>query len=356
MTQIDSPPGQEILLTICIATFNRAAWIGETVDALLAQMIAGVELLIVDGASTDDTQAIVQAYMAKHPQIKYRRETSNSGVDRDFDKAVSYACGEYCWLTSDDDVIVPGAIAAVLARLADRPQLVIVNSEIRDKQMSMVLKARQLQIDTDQTYIARDHERFFAETGSYLSFIGAVVVQRVWWLARERAAYDGSLFIHMGVIFQEPAPELVKVVAEPLVRIRYGNALWTARTFEIWIFKWPRLAWSFSHFSVQVRQRVSPRFPASSFKTLLWYRAIGTYGPQERVRLSPDEGRSQAHVLAGVVSRLPVGVVNAALALYCYLSGHGDARMKLYDLARAGEASCLARWLARRSRFPEKAK
>jgi abequosyltransferase len=353
MTGFIRPPGLAIRLSLCIATFNRAGYIGQTLDAVLAELTPEVELIVVDGASQDETSILMAEYVRRHPQIVYRREAENSGVDRDFDKAVVYASGQYCWLMSDDDVIVPGAIAAVLARLAGAPQLVIVNSEIRDRQLSAVLKPRQIEIENDCEYGGSEHERFFSDTGSYLSFIGGVVVRRAWWLGRERAAYFGSLFIHAGVIFQQPPPERVKVIAEPLVRVRYGNAQWSPRTFEIWIFKWPHLVWSFTHFSALARRCVSPQYPATNFKTLVWYRAIGAYGPVEWEWLSAGENRTPVHVLAGFAAHLPMRLVNAGLALYCFFSRHGDASMKLYDLARAQVASRLTIWLARRFRFPE---
>ena len=340
-------------LSLCIATLNREAYIGPTLDAILPQLTPEVEVVIVDGASRDGTPALLAGYARRHPQIVYHRETENSGVDRDFDKAVGYASGEYCWLMSDDDTLAPGAISAVLARLADGPQLVIVNSEIRDKQLRSVLKPRQLAIDSDRDYGAQDHERFFSDAGSYLSFIGAVVVQRSWWMARERAAYYGSLFIHVGVIFQQPAPNHVRLIAEPLVRIRYGNALWTSRAFDIWVFKWPGLIGSFTHFGTQARQRVSHFAPAARLRTLLWYRALGVYGQDEWSHLCSLKAGQRGHLLGGVVSRLPARIVNATLALYFFFSNRSDARMWLYDLSQASAAGGLTRWLAKRSRFPE---
>ena len=79
------------LLSICISTFNRADWIGETLAGLMAQVTPQVEVVIVDGASTDGTQAVVQSCMQTWPSIVYPREAENSGVDRDFDKAVQAA-------------------------------------------------------------------------------------------------------------------------------------------------------------------------------------------------------------------------------------------------------------------------
>ena len=337
-------------LSLCIATFNRAGYICQTLEAIRRQLPPGVEIVVVDGASEDGTAAVMSQYVKANPDVIYRRESHNSGVDADFDKAVSYASGEYCWLMSDDDDLAPGAIATVLRGLADNPQLLIVNSEIRDRNLSLLLKPRQLELLHDRDYAASGHERFFADVGSYLSFIGAVVVRRDWWLGRDRAAYFGTLFVHVGVIFQQPAPARVKVIAEPLVRIRYGNAQWTGRAFDIWISKWPALVWSFPYFSEQARRTVSPRYPAAALRTLLWYRAIGAFGPAQFAALAAVPGRPRrVHALGVVAARLPVGMVNAALALVCFFSHDGDAKMKLYDLARAAGGSRLARWLAGRS-------
>lgn len=334
-------------LSICIATFNRAGYIGQTLDAILAQRTPQVELVVVDGASEDGTAALMGQYLVRYPHIVYRRETENSGVDRDFDKAVGYASGDYCWLMSDDDVIKEGALQAVLSRMARDPQLIIVNAEIRDRDLRRVIKQRQLEVEGDKEYGPSEHERFFADAGSYLSFIGGVVVQREWWLRRDRATYYGSLFIHVGVIFQQPAPRRVKVIAQPLVEIRYGNAQWSARGFEIWMTMWPRLVWSFEHFSRAARRRVTPAYPSARLQTLLWYRAIGVYGPRDLDRLDAEVGPANVHHGAGIVSRLPPKALNALLALYCFASPGKEARMKLYDLARAQVASRLARWLAR---------
>jgi hypothetical protein len=137
----------------------------------------------------------------------------------------------------------------------------------------------------------------------------------------------------------------------PLVQVRYGNALWTARGFEIWTHKWPDLVWSFQHFSQDTRRGISVRCPAKSLKTLLWYRAIGAYGPAEHRALLA--GGRPCHPLARVVAHLPAAGVNAALTLYCIASRHRDSRVKLYDLLGAACALPLSRWLARRSLFPE---
>ena len=81
-------------LSLCIATYNREAFIGETLQAIVAQLPNDMELVIVDGASSDNTAEVVARFAQRHPQLRYYREAVNSGVDKDFDKAVCYARGE----------------------------------------------------------------------------------------------------------------------------------------------------------------------------------------------------------------------------------------------------------------------
>lgn len=341
-------PAPPCLLSICVATFSRANFLGETLESILAQATDQVEVLVVDGASPDHTADVVRGLQERYPRLRYHREPTNSGVDQDFDKAVGYASGAYCWLLSDDDVLVPGAMAAVMAALADGPELVIVNAEVRDKELAAVIKGSQVDLAQDRSFSAAETEQLLAAVGGYLSFIGAVVIRRSAWLARERAAYYGSLFIHFGVLFQPPAIGRARVIAAPLIRIRYGNAMWTARSFEIWIHKWPRLVWSFGQFSDAARAAVTPRFPARSFKMLLWYRAVGAYGPQEYRRLLVAGGIAH-HPLARLVALVPARWANAVVAFACGARSVADAPLKLYDLERARSSSGLARALYRRT-------
>src|ERR1700759_2688178 len=97
------------LLSFCIATRNRAAALRETLENITAQLCdVSAEIVVVDGNSTDDTEAVVTAAAARDQRIRYFRETSNAGFDADYDKAVTRASGKYCWLASDDDLLETG--------------------------------------------------------------------------------------------------------------------------------------------------------------------------------------------------------------------------------------------------------
>ena len=335
-------------LSICIATYNRCAYIGQTLEAVLNQLPAGVEVVIVDGGSSDNTAQVIEPVARQIHAVRYFREATNSGVDRDFDKAVCYARGEYCWLMSDDDVLVPGAVARVIEQLEPSLDLLVVNSRICNADLSVELSPRALAITSDRRYDAESANAFLSEIGDYLSYIGGVVIRQGLWLARERQRYFGSEFIHIGVIFQAPL-SCIKILADPLIVIRYGNATWSARGFEIWMFKWPSLIWSFSGLSDTAKKRVVAREPWRRWRRLTFYRAIGAYSYAEYRKFFIDQGRTG--LLPLIIALLPAVAVNALTVLYWFLVNR-NARAGIYDLARSRNARALTRLIARRLGIP----
>jgi len=142
------------LLTIGIPTFNRAKLLGHTLESVLRQIPSEltnrVDILISDNASTDDTEAAVQAFGTKYPvRITYSRNTENIGYDRNVDRLFKKASGNYVWLLGDDDTLKDGAILHILDLLTQHPKLkaILVNFDAYDAQ---------LEILQDQKEISRD--------------------------------------------------------------------------------------------------------------------------------------------------------------------------------------------------------
>ena len=331
-------------LSICMATFNRSQYISETLDSILKEIPDGVELVIVNGASPDNTDEVVAPYLLKYPQISYYHEKKNSGVDEDFDKAVNYARGKYCWLMPDDDLIIPGAISSILKTLQEKPDLVVINSECWNANFSKNLHTKMLSIKKDERYTASDNEQSFLDLARCLSYIGSVIIERRKWLARDRVSYYGSLFIHVGVIYQNPPLSLVIAIAKPLIKIRYGNSMWTPRTFEIWYLKWPKLIWSFNY-SEELKVKVVRKNPTSSLLKLFKSRALGQYSRYEYKIFISSNPASINKIIAWSISIYPKKLANLICVFYhCF--NKKNSLFALFDLLRSSQASVFSRIVA----------
>ncbi len=322
-------------LSICIATYNRAGYIGETLDSIIPQLGDDVELLVVDGASTDNTEDVVRRYVNVDPRIRYVRLPAKGGVDQDYDKSVELAHGEFCWLFTDDDLLKPGAVAAVKAAIKKGYDLVVVNAEVRDRELSVILQSRRIVMHDNKMYAPDEMELLFIDALTYLSFIGATVVRRSVWLNRERESYFGTEFIHVGVIFQKPLTASALIIAEPYISIRHGNAQWTTRRFDVCMFKWPRLVWSFEHISDQAKRCIIRQEPWRMLRNLILHRGRGAYTTQHyRVSLSALPAASLWKISAWLISRLPVKTL--ACLLYYYGRLTRTNTLVLFDLKPKG--------------------
>ncbi len=324
-----------IRLSICIATLNRAAFLRETLNTILTQVTEGVEVVVVDGASSDNTQEVVESAAKKFGRLHYTRLEKKGGIDQDYCKAVDLATGMYVWLFTDDDLLKPGSINAVLAAINKNYSLIIVNAEVRSKDLSVCLQAMRVEIQKDRIYSPNtpDRDHLLADLGGYLSFIGGVIIRREIWLQRETQKYFGTEFIHMGVIFQSPMPGNVLLISHPWITIRYGNAQWVARSFKIGMFNWPTLIWSFTDFADWAKEKASAREPWCSYQQLLFQRALGRFCLQDyKLHLAFRIKSPSRRLITRFIAIFPVGLLNFFSRYYARWILRKDPSIGLYDL------------------------
>lgn len=307
-------------LSICIGTFNRAEFIGATLESIIAQTTSECEIVVLDNASTDDTQTVVSEYARRFDYLQYVRQDSNKGLDRNYDDAVGLARGEYCWLMSDDDLLKPGSVERVLMALRPDLSLILANVEYLNSNMSRTLQRRMFDFESDRIYGPEEMDRLFSEADDGLWYIGAVIIKREIWLARERERYYGSLFIHVAVVFQENLPGKALVIAEPLISYRMGNAnSYSSQLVEILFVKWPALVASLA-VSETIKRKLRSAEPWRHPYWLLVLRGWGIYSLTEygsciRPRLSSVRERL-APILVAI---LPGVLVNSLLILYYWI-------------------------------------
>jgi abequosyltransferase len=309
-------------LTICIATYNRADFLAQALESILGQANEDIEVVVCDNASTDNTADVVSSAKLRSHCVKYFRQESNVGLDRNYDVAVQMAQGEYCWLFSDDDVIKPHAVERVLQALTNDPSLVLVNVEYRSFDLSRVLRPRGMKIVNDTIYAGHDFDRVIRDLAVTWNYIGIVVVRRELWLSRDRAQYYGSLFIHVGVIFGQAVPGAILAIAEPLVVYRVGNASSFSREYnDTFIGKMPVVIESLA-ISSATKLSIRGARPWSNLRWLVYYRARGLYSRTEYDRwIRPRLSRPLHRVVPLCIAMFPGLVLNSLAMVYCRVRG-----------------------------------
>ena len=88
-------------VSVMIPTYNRAGLLPRAVNSVLNQTLDEYEIIIVDDASSDDTQQIIAGF--DDPRIRSFRHETNRGQSAAINTAIRQARGEYITSLDDDD-------------------------------------------------------------------------------------------------------------------------------------------------------------------------------------------------------------------------------------------------------------
>jgi glycosyltransferase involved in cell wall biosynthesis len=88
-------------VTVIIPTYNRAQFIHLAITSVLAQTFQDYEIVIVDDASTDNTELIVKSFSCE--KIRYIRHDKNKGEAEARNTGVKNSQGEFIAFIDDDD-------------------------------------------------------------------------------------------------------------------------------------------------------------------------------------------------------------------------------------------------------------
>lgn len=116
-----------VLLSICIPTYNRAKYLDETLKSITRQRVFvnsnKIEIVISDNFSSDDTSKLVHEYQERYPQkIIYSRNSENI-FDKNFEKVLTLANGSFLKLNNDTLLHVEGTLDGMLNLIEENLKL-----------------------------------------------------------------------------------------------------------------------------------------------------------------------------------------------------------------------------------------
>jgi glycosyltransferase involved in cell wall biosynthesis len=119
-------PSERDVVSIVIPCFNQAHYLGEAIESALAQTHPGIEVVVIDDGSTDNTIEVT----ARYPSVRYVRQ-DNRGLPAARNTGVRRSTGEYLVFLDADDRLGPEAVAVHLDHFQARPECAFVHGRFR---------------------------------------------------------------------------------------------------------------------------------------------------------------------------------------------------------------------------------
>ena len=214
-------------VSVCIPTYNSAAYIGECLRSVLEQKGVDFEVIVFDNASEDESWKIIQSF--RHPQIQAFRSEQNSGMAANFNRAVSHARGDYVKLLCSDDVLEARALELQARFLDEHRGISMVTSATR------LMDSEGHPLGTVQRFsgpVVIDRLNLRAISLIYGNVIGepsAVLFRRESWFRAGPFREAFATLIDLEMWFRLSQEGAVGYIPEPLSRIRRHARSMTSR-------------------------------------------------------------------------------------------------------------------------------
>lgn len=99
------------LVSVICLCYNQAKYVVMAVESVLDQDYENIELIVIDDASTDNSQQVIKDYLEDKPLIKSILLKENLGNCSAFNQGFKLSKGKYIIDLAGDDILLPGRIA-----------------------------------------------------------------------------------------------------------------------------------------------------------------------------------------------------------------------------------------------------
>lgn len=158
----------QLLISIIIPTYNRAAIIGKTIESFIAQDYKEWEMLVVDDYSSDNTKEVIEQYHQSDSRIHYILNERKKGAQGARNTGILHAKADWVMLFDSDNVPHPDMLEKLVRAIRNDVDVVCCFSNVIDF-------ATQKQISTYEWINEGDiHQQLFSGD-SYVDFNQAII-------------------------------------------------------------------------------------------------------------------------------------------------------------------------------------
>lgn len=150
-------------VTVAIACYDQAHFLADAIESVLAQTRPADAIILVDDGSRDATAEVA----ARYPQVRYHRQ-DNAGLSAARNTGLRLARTSHILFLDADDLLLPGALAAATARLAERPGAAFVYGGYREVSETRVPLYEWSVVEPEDAYAALLHDNYIGMHGTVL--------------------------------------------------------------------------------------------------------------------------------------------------------------------------------------------
>jgi len=107
-------------ITLITVVFNNQKHIQKTLNSIYSQKYKNYELIVIDGASTDNTLNIIKKNENK---IHYWMSEKDNGIYDAFNKGLCLASGDFIGFVNSDDILMPDALLILSKYIKKYPNI-----------------------------------------------------------------------------------------------------------------------------------------------------------------------------------------------------------------------------------------
>jgi glycosyltransferase involved in cell wall biosynthesis len=167
----------EPLVSICIPTYNRAGMINRAIESALGQTYRNIEVIVVDNASSDNTDAVVATYTDE--RLTYIKNERNVGLFGNFNRCIELATGKYLHILHSDDYIDSGFTSRCVVFFQEHPSVVMTSTTacIISDGVKKDIKCS----ETDFVYTAPEGFRRLLAARSFIACPSVMVIRDIYY-------------------------------------------------------------------------------------------------------------------------------------------------------------------------------
>jgi len=103
-------------ISVVILNFNGSKFLHACIQSVMNQGLEGIEIIMVDNASSDDSCSVVESC---YPEVRILKLDRNYHFSGGMNRGVHAAHGEFVLLLNNDTIVYPGCFARILSTMTE---------------------------------------------------------------------------------------------------------------------------------------------------------------------------------------------------------------------------------------------